>query len=164
VPAALPILLSEAAPRAGFDPVTYGFQEAVDKWARDIHATDSRMFKKKTAAPRQAEAANPANSAEPLVRQAKASTPAEAALIAPRIDTFGAPAVLQMAATVPDRGDWLPSFLLDKAAACDTIIEIGTFLPIVLPGLNPPRDDRNAGRRKRKAMADNGPDDVEENA
>jgi hypothetical protein len=122
------------------------------------------MFKKKAPATRQAQAEAPAGPAEPLAGPVQAAAASgDAVRSAPRIDTFGAPAVLQMATAVPDRGDWLPSFLLDKAASSDTI-DVGTFLPIVLPGLNPPREDKRAASRKRKGMPGDVPNDLEENA
>src|SRR3546814_1665344 len=42
----LPILSSAAAERPEFDPITYGTEAAVRKWAGDIHATASGKTKK----------------------------------------------------------------------------------------------------------------------
>jgi hypothetical protein len=53
---------------------------------------------------------------------------------------------------VQNRSDWLSRLLLDKGAVAEEADQAAdhSFFPIFVPGLNPPRSEKEAKRRKLK--------------
>ncbi|WP_353955672.1 putative Ig domain-containing protein [uncultured Sphingobium sp.] len=179
-----PLWQSQVVLPPDFGPITYGFYDAVDRWAQDIRATDSAWYevgmdgKKQdqsdATAPAPATGSDtppsPASTPAPVAPVPTASGPvddavtaaavARAAPVQPKINMNAQPVASRMIAAMTDADDqcatWLSRFLLDNgdSPACSTTDD---FLPILIPGLNQPREKAGDKRRRDAMRTSEGP-------
>ncbi|MFA7602961.1 MAG: Ig-like domain-containing protein, partial [Novosphingobium sp.] len=141
-----PIVSSEAAARPVFDPITYGTEAAVAKWAGDIHATSSARPQKaggKDAAksPAKAAAQQTPTATESAGTAVRPDAPVAAADAIPAmpmatLDFDATPDMLSVGVSVPvsPNGDWLSRLLAgddDAAAGGEDYGHYAVLLPLV---------------------------------
>ncbi len=179
-----PLWQSQVVLPPDFGPITYGFYDAVDRWAQDIRATDSAWYevgmdgKKQdqsdATAPAPATGSDtppsPASTPAPVAPVPTASAPVDdavtaaavagAAPVRAKINMNAQPVASRMMAAMTDADDqcatWLSRFLLDNgdSPACSTTDD---FLPILIPGLNQPREKAGDKRRRDAMRTSEGP-------